>query len=93
MQKNENAFMKASQNGHVEIVEIFLKIPNIDINEKNTAENAWQKKSEGFDFSKEDRIPDRAFTEVIWKAVKGADAIVPAPKRAAFVKQSEKEDD
>jgi hypothetical protein len=65
-----------------------------DINEKNTAENVWQKKSETFDFTKEDRIPDRAFTEVIWKAVKGADAIVPAPKRAAFVKQSEvREDD
>ena len=64
-----------------------------DINEKNTAENAWQRKSETFDFSKEDRIPDRAFTEVIWKAVKGADAVVPAPKRAAFVKQSEKKDD
>ena len=65
-----------------------------DINEKNTAENVWQKKSETFDFTKEDRIPDRAFTEVIWKAVKGVDAVVPAPKRAAFVKQNDiKEDD
>ncbi len=64
-----------------------------DINQKNTAENAWQRKSETFDFSKEDLIPDREFTEVIWKAVKGADAVVPAPKRAAFVKQSEKKDD
>ncbi len=65
----------------------------VDINQKNTAENAWQRKSETFDFTQEDRIPDREFTEVIWKAVKGADAIVPAPKRAAFVKQSEKKDD
>jgi DNA-binding beta-propeller fold protein YncE len=64
-----------------------------DINEKNTAENAWQRKSETFDFTKEDRIPDRAFTEVIWKAVKGLDAIVPAPKRAAFVKQGDKKDE
>jgi len=64
-----------------------------DINEKNVAENAWQRKSETFDFTKEDRIPDRAFTEVIWKAVKGVDAIVPAPKRAAFVKQGDKKDD
>ena len=64
-----------------------------DINARNTVENAWQRKSEGFDFSKEDRIPDRAFTEVIWKAVKGADAIVPAPKRAAFVKLNETKDD
>ena len=51
------------------------------------------KKSESFDFSGEDRIPDRAFTEVIWKAVKGIDAVVPAPRRAAFVKQSEMEEE
>jgi hypothetical protein len=57
-----------------------------DLNEKNTALNEWQRKSEGFDFSKEDRIPDREFTEVIWKAVKGIDAVVPAPKRSAFVR-------
>src|SRR4051794_6680596 len=50
-----------------------------DINARNNAENAWQRKSEKFDFSGEDRIPDREFTEVIWKAVKGTDAIVPAP--------------
>lgn len=64
----------------------------IDLNEKNTTQNAWQRKSETFDFSKEDRVPDLEFTEVIWKAVKGADAIVPAPKRAAFVKVSDKKD-
>jgi YVTN family beta-propeller protein len=64
-----------------------------DINEKNAAENAWQRKSETFDFTGEDRIPDSEFTEVIWKAVKGEHALVPAPKRAAFVKQSSKKDD
>ena len=64
-----------------------------DINAKNSVENTWQRKSETFDFSGEDRIPDRQFTEVIWKAVKGADAVVPAPRRAAFVKANEKDDD
>ena len=64
-----------------------------DINAKNTSSNAWQKKSETFDFSKEDRVPDLEFTEVIWKAVKGLDAVVPAPVRAAFFKKKEKEDD
>jgi YVTN family beta-propeller protein len=65
----------------------------IDINAKNDVENAWQRKSEQFDFTREDRIPDREFTEVIWKAVKGADAIVPAPRRAAFVKLDGKKDE
>ena len=64
-----------------------------DINTRNTVENAWQRKSETFDFSGEDRVPDREFTEVIWKAVKGADAIVPAPRRAAFVRVSEKKEE
>jgi DNA-binding beta-propeller fold protein YncE len=64
-----------------------------NINAVNTIENAWQRKSETFDFSREDRIPDRLFTEVIWKAVKGENAVVPAPRRAAFVKQKEKKDD
>lgn len=63
---------------------------NIDLTEKNEAENEWQRKSEAFDFSKEDRIPDRAFTEVIWKAVKGESALVPAPRRAAFLKVNPK---
>ncbi len=71
------------------------KPPQWDISQKNAAENVWQRKSETFDFSKEDMIPDREFTEVIWKAVKGENAIVPAPKRAAFVKlgAGKKDDD
>jgi YVTN family beta-propeller protein len=63
-----------------------------DINEKNKQESAWQKMSENFDFTKEDAIPDGLFTEVIWKATKGLDAIVPAPKRAAFFKTTAKKD-
>jgi YVTN family beta-propeller protein len=64
-----------------------------DINEKNTAENAWQKKSETFDFTKEDRVPDDEFSEVIWKAVKGINATMPAPRKAAFVKPVEESGD
>jgi YVTN family beta-propeller protein len=64
-----------------------------NINQVNTVENAWQRKSESFDFSKEDRVPDRQFTEVIWKAVRGENAVVPAPRRAAFVKESKNKKD
>ena len=67
----------------------------VDISEKNTGENAWQRKSETFDFSGEDRIPDEEFSEVIWKAVKGIEAVMPAPRHAAFIKldPEEKDDD
>ena len=64
-----------------------------DINAINTIENAWQRKSESFDFSGEDRISDRLFTEVIWKAVKGENSPVPAPRRAAFVRETGKKED
>ncbi len=69
------------------------KPAQVDINATNTAENTWERKSEKFNFSKEDAIPDDEFSEVIWKAVKGVDSKMPAPKRAAFVKQSEKKND
>ncbi len=72
----------------------FQALPaQVDINEKNGVSNAWQRKSETFDFTKEDKIPDLLFTEVIWKAVKGENAVVPAPRRAAFVKVQNKKDD
>lgn len=66
--------------------------PQVDMNARNEVENAWQRMSEKFDFSGEDRIPDRAFTEVIWKAVKGEGSAVPAPRRAAFVKETGERD-
>ena len=64
-----------------------------DINAVNDKRSAWQQKSEKFDFSKEDRVPDREFTEVIWKAVKGLDVVVPSPNRAAFIKVNPKDKD
>lgn len=65
----------------------------VDINEKNNKTSAWQKMSDQFDFTKEDRVASKAFNEVIWKAVKGLDAQVPSPKRAAFIKLREEMDD
>jgi YVTN family beta-propeller protein len=64
-----------------------------NINAVNTVESVWQQKSEKFDFSREDRVPDHEFTEVIWKAVKGNNSFVPPPKRAAFVKAADKKED
>ena len=66
---------------------------NVDLNEKNTKNTPGARLSETLDFSKEDRIPDLVFSEVIWKAVKGEDSIMPAPRRSAFVKMVEDGDD
>jgi hypothetical protein len=57
----------------------------IDIQQRNVAVNASSKKSEKFDFSREDAVPDLELNEVVWKAVKGENSVMPAPKRSAFV--------
>ncbi len=72
----------------------FKALPsNIDLTDKNLAWNELAAQSAGFDLTKEDRIPDMEFSEVIWKAVRGPKAVMPAPRRAAFVKVSAKDDD
>lgn len=56
----------------------------VDLNLKNKADNKLSRLSEKFDFSKEDRIPDAQFNEVIWAAIHGLDSKCPAPVHAAF---------
>ena len=63
-----------------------------NILEKNVALNEWQRKSEEFDFGKEDMIPDQDFNEVIWFACRGASKPCPPPVHSAFFKVV-KEDD
>jgi phospholipase C len=64
----------------------------VDISLKNLTESIWQKKSEKFDFTKEDRVNDAEFNEVIWKAVKGLDSPCPPTVRAAFFMPDNKKD-
>ncbi len=69
-----------------------VKPCQVDLNLKNTAQNIWQKKSEKFDFTKEDMVSDASFNEVIWKAVKGLDSPCPASVHAAFFKSASDSD-
>jgi len=72
---------------------VFDALPaNVDLADKNIAWNEMAKKSAGLDLTREDRIPDNEFNEILWKGIKGMDAKVPAPSRAAFVRVSEKKD-
>ncbi len=66
---------------------------NINLADKNTVKNELSERSAMFDLSKEDRIPDNEFSEVIWKGVKGVHSVMPAPKRAAFIKLRAEEDE
>jgi len=72
----------------------FTSLPaQINITEKNMAVNEWQRRSEKFDFSKEDAIPDMEFNLVLWHGIKGDNVPLPAPQRAAFVKIGDKRND
>jgi hypothetical protein len=66
----------------------------VDINERNVADNESSRRSAKFDLAKEDAVPDKEMNEVIWKAVKGESAVMPVPKRSAFViVEKKKEED
>ncbi len=74
----------------------FRAVPaNVDLTEVNRKNNELARRSAAFDFSKEDRIPDLEFSDVIWKAVRGEHSVMPAPRRSAFLKKTgeEAEDD
>ncbi len=58
---------------------------NVNLDDKNLAENIWQQMSETFDFTAEDKVNDFQFNEVIWRAVKGLDSPCPPAVRAAFL--------
>lgn len=67
-------------------------IPEVDFNQKNTVLNEWQRKSEKFNFAKEDSNNDVEFNRVLWHGIKG-DVPFPGPRRAAFLTIEKEADD
>lgn len=65
---------------------------NIDLGETNVAWNEMAKESARIDLAREDRVPDALFNEILWKGIKGMDAKLPAPSRAAFVRATKNDD-
>jgi len=61
------------------------KRAEVDLKKRNIADNESSRRSQSFNFAKEDKVPDLELNDVIWKYVKGEDAVMPAPKRSAFV--------
>lgn len=71
------------------------KPAQVNLEQRNIAVNESSKRSQHFNFAKEDAIPDLELNDVIWKYVKGETAVMPAPKRSAFVilEKKKKDDD
>ena len=61
------------------------KPAQVDLEQRNIAVNESSKRSELFNFAREDAAPDIDLNEVVWKYVKGEASVMPAPKRSAFV--------
>jgi hypothetical protein len=68
-------------------------VPDVDLQAKNVVKNEWQRKSELFNFEKEDTNNDVAFNIVLWHGLKGDKIPYPGPTRAAFVYPTPKKDD
>ena len=64
----------------------------VNLMDKNTAMNEWQLRSEKFNLTKEDAVPDLEFNTVLWYGLKGDNIPFPGPKRAAFYKPIKKAD-
>ena len=51
----------------------------VDVNAKNTKASYGSEESNKMDFSDVDRAPMHALNAIIWRSVKGPDALVPTP--------------
>lgn len=65
----------------------------VDIHERNVADNDLSRRSAAFNLAQLDAVPELEFNQVLWKAIKGEDSDMPAPRRGAWVRQSETADD
>jgi YVTN family beta-propeller protein len=66
---------------------------NINLNDVNPKKTKLAAMAKGLDFTAVDRVPDDIMNAMLWKAIKGENAKVPTPVRAAFVKTVKKADD
>ncbi len=72
----------------------YTHIPaNVELDTRNTAMTESARQSENMDLRYADKINDRLFNEIIWKAVRGEHSVMPAPKRGAFLSVAETDDD
>jgi DNA-binding beta-propeller fold protein YncE len=65
----------------------------VDLFEKNTVMNEWQRKSEQLDFSAPDLAPEALLNEIIWNAVKGEKQSLPPARHSAFLTASRNKTD
>jgi hypothetical protein len=64
----------------------FTSLPsNINLNDVNPGGTKLAAMAKGLNFSEIDRVSDELMNTMVWKSIKGENAKVPVPVRAAFV--------
>ncbi len=61
--------------------------PETDIHRENLKSAYGTRLSKKLNFTREDAVPDGLYNKILWKAVKGKSAVVPAPVHSAFVQE------
>jgi YVTN family beta-propeller protein len=64
----------------------------VDIHERNREDAPGAEASMRMNLVEADLAPERELNEILWKSVKGKDAVMPPPIRAAFVRPVEERD-
>jgi hypothetical protein len=65
----------------------------VSLEERNEPDAPGAQASLRMDFAGADLTPERELNEILWKSVRGADAVMPPPVRAAFVRPVADADD
>ena len=61
------------------------------LDETNTKTAYGAERSLRMDLAREDAADDLELNEIIWKAIRGPDSVMPMPRRAAFVRIVERD--
>jgi DNA-binding beta-propeller fold protein YncE len=67
--------------------------PGINLDDRNAGNTPLSRQFDYFDLTKEDKVPDLEFNRLLWKAIKGEDSEMPAPRRGAWALRGEEEEE
>lgn len=67
--------------------------PGVPLDDRNAWVEPLSRISGSWNLAVEDKVPEREFNEVLWKAVKGLNSEMPPPRRAAWLQTDAEEED
>jgi hypothetical protein len=61
----------------------------INLDQFNPVRGKLSQLSRNLPLQRLDQVPDLLFSEIVWKAVRGENSKMPAPRRGAFVREED----